>query len=249
MKLENPAERLVTILNKARFYPNPVGANCTSAWRDILGLTPDDGQLMLHKRLAETMELPVTIERVMTNAFEGSRWRGVSWQPAVNKAFTHMTLAGPFNSFSQHITDSAISELNMISMLIHGKGEQENISEEQMKLMLEKLNALKSEIIESDLSAELKNNLLRYLYKIIHALDDYLISGLEPVMDAVEATFGNLLLNPGYREAIKKESLGKKFYETIGLVANAVTVATGVAPLIAPVVIKVIEQAFPGILP
>lgn len=94
--------------------------------------------------------------------------------------------------------------------------------------MLERLTELRNEIREADLPVAMKTLLLKQLSQIQEALETYSISGVEPVMDAVQSTLGLAVLNPEYRQEISKGTnsrFGEKISDLLSDVANVVTVA------------------------
>ncbi len=74
----------------------------------------------------------------------------------------------------------------------------------------------------------MKTMLLRQMAQLQEALETYSISGIEPVMDAVQSTLGLAVVDSEYREEIRSGS-GNKFGDRIssllGDVANVVIVA------------------------
>ncbi|MEG6138932.1 hypothetical protein [Enterobacter kobei] len=80
----------------------------------------------------------------------------------------------------------------------------------------------------------MKTLLLKQLSQILEALESYRISGVEPVMDAVQSTLGLAVLHPEYRNEISKgtgSQFGEKMSALLTDTASVVTIA-GAMPMI-----------------
>lgn len=66
----------------------------------------------------------------------------------------------------------------------------------------DKLTALIADIYALELSSELKMTFFQYIKNIIEAIDMYQITGVEPIMEALEATPGHGFVDPEYLDVI-----------------------------------------------
>ncbi|MGR2871218.1 hypothetical protein [Vibrio vulnificus] len=80
---------------------------------------------------------------------------------------------------------------------------------------------------------QFKKYIQHYMQKILTAIDDYLISGAQPILDALEATLGHAVLDPEFKEDLKETETGSKIREVLGDLANVVTIATAATGAIA----------------
>ncbi|WP_337014344.1 hypothetical protein [Pantoea sp. AS142] len=225
LKIDNPAQRLLEILEEGKSYsPNE---NCRKVWVLLLQAQKNNEQHLL-SRLARVMELPGRIVQVREDHFLTLRGKSMHWKGCVDTAFVSQSLNSSWQSFWTHIDDRTLSELSMLSDLFETRGAHAVIKAEEINVLLERITQLRNEIREADLPAPMKTLLLKQLSQIQEALETYGISGVEPVMDAVQSTLGLAVLNQEYRSEISKgtgSKFGEKISDLLSDVANVVTVA------------------------
>lgn len=225
LKIDNPAQRLLDILEAGKTQSQ--GQNCRAVWVLLLQAHQNNEQHLL-SRLARVMELPGRIVQVREDHFSALRGKSTHWKSCVDKAFVSQSLNNNWQSFMQHIDDRTLLELSMLSDLFETRGAHAAMQSEEIDALLERLTELRNEIREADLPATMKTLLLKQLSQIQEALETYGISGVEPVMDAVQSTLGLAVLNPEYRKEISKGTnsrFGEKISDLLSDVANVVTVA------------------------
>lgn len=236
LKIDNPAQRLLDILESGREHA--VHLNCRSVWKKILDVRQDNEQLLL-SRLAKALELSGRIIQVRENHFSSLRGNSNHWKTRVEKAFMAQSLNSTWESFIQHIDTHTISELAMLSDLFESRGAHATMKGEEIETLIERIAELRAEIRTSDLSADMKSLLLRQLSQIQDALESYDISGIEPVLDAVQSTIGLTALNLGYRSELKDGQFSTKISQLLTDASNAVT-AAGALPAISAAASSVI---------
>lgn len=122
----------------------------------------------------------------------------------------------------------------MLSELFETRGAHSGIAADEIDALLDRITQLRSEIRESGLSVTMKTLLLKQIAQIQGALESYSISGVEPVMDAVQSAQGLAVLLPEYLNEISKGT-GSQFGEKISaLLTDTASVATiaGAMPMI-----------------
>lgn len=225
LKIDNPAQRLLDILETGKKHPD--SQNCRKVWIELLHAEENNEQHLL-SRLAKVMELPGRILQVRTDHFSTLRGKSNHWKSCVDRAFVSQSLNSNWQSFNQHIDPRTISELSMLSDLFETRGAHAAIEASETEALLTKIIELRGEIRSSELSSTMKTMLLRQLSQLQEALESYSISGIEPVMDAVQSTLGLAVIDPEYKEEIKSGSesqFGDRISSLLGDIANVVTVA------------------------
>lgn len=235
LKIDNPAQRLLDILSAGK--ATAAHLSCRQVWRRILNVPENDEQLLI-TRLGKVMGLPARISQVMQDHFPDPRWQSVHWRERVEAAFFAQEMNGKWEKFISNINDQAISELGLLSMIFETRGSHASIDVSEINSLLDQITELRNDIRSAELSATMKTMLLRQLSQLQEALETYSISGIEPVMDAVQSTLGLAVIDSEYREEIRSGS-GSKFGERItsllGDVANVVTVAGALPALTAAI--------------
>lgn len=230
-KMDNPAQRLLDLLEKGSRYPKT--DNCREVWQSLLQTEGMEEHHLL-TRLAHAMALSGRIVQVREDNFSTLRGRTNHWKIRIDKAFVSQTLNSDWSTFWHHIDDRTLTELGMLSDLFETRGAHAVIATSEINDLLARITQIRNEIRESGLSNTLKTLLLKQLSQIQEALESYNISGVEPVMDAVQSTLGLAVLHPDYRKEISKGA-GSQFGEKISALltdtASIVTVA-GAMPAI-----------------
>lgn len=231
LKIDNPAQRLLDLLEQGKGYKKT--DNCRKVWQQILQAEGMEEQHLL-TRLAHAMALPGRIIQVRKDNFSTLRGNSSHWKSHVDAAFVTQSLNSDWSTFWNHIDDRTLTELGMLSDLFETRGAHAGIAAEEINDLLERITQLRNEIRDSGLTGALKTLLLKQLSQIQEALESYSISGVEPVMDAVQSTLGLAVLHTGYRNEISKGT-GSQFGEKISALltdtASVVTIA-GAMPMI-----------------
>lgn len=236
LKIDNPALRLLDILEQGKSYQ--ASDSCREVWKALLQ-TQKLSEHQLLSRLARVMELPERIEQVRQDHFSSLRNKPSYWRSQVESAFTSQSLNGRWETFKNHIDERTLSELSLLSDVFDTRGSHAGIAEEEIESLLARITELRAEIRSTELPLKMKTMLLRQLFQIQEALESYSISGIEPIMDAVQSTLGLAVIDPEYKQEIKSGSgslFGERISSLLGDVANVVTVA-GALPAL-PVAIQ-----------
>lgn len=225
LKIDNPAQRLLDILEEGKRYN--AGENCRAVWRTLLHIDRDAEHHILI-RLSQVMALPERIIQVRENNFSSLRGKSTHWENCVRKAFTSQNLNEIWQTFIQYIDERTLYELGTLSDLFETRGTHSTIDANEIDSLLNRIREIREEIRHSELPSAMKTMLLKQLTLIQESLESYFISGVEPVMNAVQSTLGLAVIAPEYKEEIKSGSgsqFGDRISTLLGDVANAVTIA------------------------
>jgi len=225
---DNPAARLLKILEDGKkISPN---ANCKNTWHDLLNVDQNEPALLMY-RLGKVMELTDLIIREIKDNYPNQSNSHKYWSTKVNTAFMQQNLNGEWKAFIAHIDEHTISFLNMSTDLLDNKSTTQLMNEDDIKDIRIKIDELLREVIDMNLNAEFKIYIVRYLNKIITAIDEYHISGVVPISEAIEVTLGHAFVDESYRNQMFETSFGSKIVTTLGAVAAVVTIAVGLPQL------------------
>ena len=218
----NPAARLLDILTELREQSR--GANTFSVWATVF---KTEGNIALtHERLARMMRLSDETYEAMIELFPKQTRPTTAWKNTLDKAFKSQNLLEGFHTFIDVITDTALDHLTAAVDLLEFKS-QVTLNTADIEKFTDQLNSLISETINSEeLETKVKEYLVRSLRNILTALQEYRLSGSIPVTASIEQTFGHSIFDADYRSALENTSIGKKIVNSLGSLANAVTVAT-----------------------
>jgi hypothetical protein len=233
MEYDNPAERLLTLLRTCKgIAPNH---NCRKAWQKVLNTEENNALLMA--RLGKVMELPQITVQALKDSFPNRASTWTHWSSQVNNAFISQNLHGSWDSFINHIDDHSMTYLQMSSDLLHSKSTTKLLGDEELKSIRDELDRLYTETLAASIDEDVKKYLVRYLRKLLVSLDEYRITGALPLLEAVETMVGHAHIDKSYRSFMTDSDLGKRIVDSIGAMANLVTVAVGIPQLTQTIVL------------
>ncbi|ENM5795741.1 hypothetical protein V4V47_003779 [Vibrio mimicus] len=231
MITDNAAARLLKILDEGKSI-NP-NYPTKQAWGRIFKLenidTSTEAQSTLMSKLGQVMLLPHETITLVEQYYPTQAPALNHTLAQIQAAFVSQNLSGKWVTFIQHIDTHCINALSMTAALLENKLETKVIDTEKLDNFRAKVQELIEQTIKSDLTSEFKKFMTHYLQKILNAINDYLISGAMPILDAVEATLGHAVLDPSFKEELKESETGQKIRAMLGDLANIVTVAAGAA--------------------
>lgn len=229
MIVDNPAARLLEILKAGKLHKNP--ESCRSVWYELLRV-PEGDHALLAERIAKLMALPKNIAVEMQEHYPDESRMVAHWRGQVDKAFVNLNLNATWESFIPQIDEHSMMHLSTTAKLLQVVTKLKPVAQTDIESVRDQLNDLIKEVLAADLDEDIKLSVVRYLKRLIDSMDEYFITGVMPILDSVNATFGNAVVDPKYREFLTSEPLGKKVVSTIALAANLVTVAAGLPLLV-----------------
>lgn len=225
----NPAARLHDILAELREQSR--GANTFNVWATIFRT---EGNIALtHERLARMMRLSDETYEAMIELFPKQIRPTTTWKNALDKAFRTQNMLESFHTFIDAVDDNAFDHLTSAVDLLESKNPI-TLNTGDIENFIDQLNSLISETMNSELEIKVKEYLVRSLRSIVTALQEYRLSGSIPVTASIEQAFGHCLFDADYHSALENTTIGKKIVNSLGILANAVTVAAPFVPLLLP---------------
>jgi len=228
LNTDNPAGRLLDILKKGQGIsdttPNKV------AWGSLLDVDSNNLSLLM-SRLGKVMELPDQIIHDIKSHYPTQKSSHKHWSTAVNNAFATQNLNGLWSEFKSKIDTHTIDYLSFSVDLLDMKGNTEVLSAEKLTEIHDSVQATLVSVIDSDLDPEVKKYIVKYLRKIIIAIEEYKISGAGPIIESVEGALGHMFVDEAYRNSIQQTEVGQQLISVLTCVASVVTIAVGLPNL------------------
>lgn len=226
MSHDNAASRLLQLLNKAKEIEQNISS--LDAWGKLLG-TRDPAKLL--SRMGKMIALPEQISATLSNS--------VNTSPAVlhhissqfYHAFTTHKFSEKWNEFTNRIDSHVINYLGLASTLLETQTKTKQLTEGELQELRDSFSDILERARNSDLPPRLKAYVVLQLHDIIATLDDYFITGAEPVLERIEATLGHAYVDEEYKNFLKDNELGKAILDCLGAAANVVTIAVGIPQL------------------
>lgn len=232
MNLDNPARRLVTILDAGKKINSD--SPCKAAWADLLGVDRNSHELLA--RMAKVMELPSLAFQALTDADPSEAQNCSHWRAQLNTAFSLQNLSSNWHSFIGHIDNHSTTYLKMHAKILDMGSNRSAIDPTELGKVRAELEDILTEVLVSEEIAQApKNYLVRNLRKLITAIDEFRLTGSEGIFDAIEVIVGHAAFDQDYKESLKKNATGSKLADCLQTLANLVTVAQGYKELAAPI--------------
>ncbi|MFM0466789.1 hypothetical protein [Paraburkholderia strydomiana] len=232
MLVDNPAARLHAILQAGK--AQNVNRPAHDVWYEILRVEVGDHAL-LTARLADVMALPREIAVDMSEHYPDEGQMVAHWRGQVDRAFVTLHLAAPWNAFISQIDGHSMMHRSSTAKLLQHVTKLKPVNNTDLEDIRTKVNDLIIEVRNSDLDEDLKLSVVRYLTEILCAVDEYFITGVNPILDGINTAYGRAFTDTKYRELITgKTTLGQKLRAVLDDAATVTTIAANLHE-IAPV--------------
>lgn len=224
MEHDNPADRLLAIILEGKKHG--VGERCRDVWQKILN-TNDESTLLL--RLGLTSNLPRQIVNALQEASpkRGPTWN--HWYPQIVNAFIVQRLNETWQTFIGTIDKHSIDSLSTAAELLEHRSPKSVVEPAELDDLKERLTDILKEVRDStDIDVDLKKKICKAILEIINAIDQYFITGIDGVSEALERAAGTVNRNADTRQFVKKDGLGKKLMGVLKLVNEKVDSAENI---------------------
>lgn len=228
MAANNAASRLLNLLLAAKQIK--ADSPTIAAWRSLLDASKDGARFL--DRMGKVMAMPREIEQAFeTHLLDHTPTRYISNQ--MYAAFVSQRMDGNsmWNSFMQNVDEHLINYLRMASALLESTQRTESISSDRLVELRNSFDEIRKQVWESDLPPRLKASILGHLSAIIAALEDYFLTGAEPVLERIEAMCGKAAVDEEYKGFLRDHELGQRLRDCLSAAADVVTVAVGIPML------------------
>lgn len=212
MEKDNPARRLLFILEKGKSISS--STLCEETWYKILEIKNHDKSLLFN-RLGKLITLPNTIKEDVLKYHPEQIGICTVAINNINKAFSSQNLSSQWSTFINYITNETLNYLTLIARLLDYEYKTQIIEEKKLSDFRDSVDILIKEIKELNVSDNFKKYLLSYLKKIVNSIDEYQITGVDPIIESFETIIGHTVINKDFGENIKDTKLTDKFIKMI----------------------------------
>lgn len=232
----NPAGRLYNFLIQAR--KNNGDRSIREVWASIAGIDPSDKSNVLRfvaDLIILSQEARVAIEKLENIDHQ------IYLSPfiRINDALGRINLEDRWETISRYLDEPTMVALAFCADTLSRTGSDNNISEEDLDKLKSEINDLLEQVIDLDISQELKDYLVEQLEKMRAAVVGYKIYGNKGLKQVLESIFGATLL---HQDAIrssmveeKNKPIWAKFWKSVENLANVATIIEVTKALSGPV--------------
>jgi hypothetical protein len=221
--LNNPAARLHALLHKAKQNADLRNKPSTEAWSMLLNAATNNQALML-KRLGGVMELPSIIKARIENLAEVEHDLYLRWLPKVEEAFRANHLAGGFNGFIDKIDDTTLLGIEHCAAILSRRDPDPEIKPEELESLRQRVDGLIKETTEAEIDTDLKRFVLKHLFAIRNAIDEYQVFGSKPLVTAFGEAVAAVYTDPQTAIKASTSPQGIKFWKCVAGLSVLLTV-------------------------
>lgn len=243
MKLDNPAARLLSILERGNQIAD--SKSCREAWSELLDVNKGDHAVLMG-RIGRVMALSTDIIERLENIGGIKVDRYMHWVKPLENAFIKNNLNGQWKEFKGQINVHVINYLSMTSDLLSHKCPEPIISESHLDSIIRSARSMIDDVRKAELPEDIKEFMIRHLYKVCVAVEEYIIRGSESVSAVAESAFGYGVLHGDSVELAKTNEVAKKFWQSMANIALIVSISTGVQQLAPPIIDLLPDISFEG---
>lgn len=227
MSCDNPASRLLALLTAAKGIDG--NTSSSRAWAELLDTRGD--QALLLSRIGKLLQLPneVTVRLSNTAGIQPQIVSHISSQ--FYAAFASQKFGDKWSEFTNRIDGHVLNYLDLASNILEAQIETKRLEADNLEKLRTEFTELLERVRDSDISPHLKACVVLQLHALITTLDDYFITGAEPILKQIEATVGHAYVDPVYKSFLQSHELGKSLLGCLAAAANMVTVVVGIPQL------------------
>lgn len=224
----NPATRLLNIVNKARTIPGDL--TVTKGWAKLLDLDTDDFPIVL-QGIVDSLEL-VKDTRLSVQSLDSYN-HNLYLEPInkIESAFKVLRFDVQWGTIQNYFDEKTIYGLSICSDLLSQKSSEKPLEDDALKELLDEVAALTEDIVASDLPDALKNFLLEQTEKLRSALLQYRIYGDKYLKSRLERVLGATFLYVQDISPFWEKPIIKRVFNLFTSIANVVTVHQGAQAL------------------
>jgi hypothetical protein len=241
--IDNPAGRLHRILQKAKDTQETgqIG-QAREGWAKVFDIPAsfirtDRVEREVEEKLIENLiQLRLLIDETERSLrdIEGLPERYLRPFPRIRQIpLTELNV--PFGNYISGITEDTLTVLEFCAEELSGRHSEPVVDDDQLKELLEDVNALFDEIKTSTLPSDLKVLLLQELEEIRKAIQQYRIRGVERLREGLAAVTGSVMVNAELIKNGNQYEAVSKFKKVFFALDSVITLASKAAPLIEPI--------------
>ena len=227
----NPAERLHVLLLAAKQNPKLRQQEAIKAWASLL-LVPDGNESLILRRLGGVMDLPMQIKEQISSIPEIEHALYLRWMPKIEGAFRAHHLGGGFAGFLDTIDDTTLFGIEHCASLLARRAPELGIKPEDLESIANEVADLVAQVRDSEIEEDLKLFILKHLYTIRKAIDEYQLFGAKPLSTAMGEAMASLVTDPETAIKVSNTTQGQQLWRIVKRLSLVFAAAEGGGKLV-----------------
>jgi hypothetical protein len=126
---------------------------------------------------------------------------------------------------------ATLSQAVNISSLLRYTFPEPDVDHNQLEQFRDEIESLLNEVLASNIDKDLKDFFRVHLSEILDAIQNFMISGVKGLKEAVQKTLAEVAMNEPLREKVNSSSFGKRLWNLIGGISTVLSLVTGAVAL------------------
>lgn len=228
--MSNPAGRLHQILTTCVSH-RELNVPCIEGWRVILQMPDNATELAVMAKIGRVFELPDVVANRLNRYPDLDKALFLQWQPALAETLKAIRFNAAFPEFASRLKEPTLLALKFCSHELERREADVDIAPEELTKLRNEAWSLYEEVSNATLDSQLKGYLLRSIYQIISALDDYAIHGSPDLQTAINAVVGSVITAPSEAKKAAGDQIGGKLFKLAAAIGIALKLGKGALEL------------------
>ncbi|WP_313625778.1 hypothetical protein [Kosakonia sp.] len=230
MHIDNSAQTLRSFLTKLRQQDQ--GLSTKKALINVFDIPESpERDSILWEKIAKFMCIPQKINETIQDYFPDEEIPAPNWRPSLHQFFTCLNLNEPLQNALSRVSDAALNDLGMLSILFKTKGQVGKLKTDKIQEIMQQLLELKKSVMGSEFEVETRKDILHYINNMIRAFEDYELTGIEPIISATEATMGHACMSEPFNKMMKTTETGSKLKDIVKTTVESINRVEGLVSL------------------
>lgn len=234
----NPAGRLYAILDEVRAKPRK--KSIRNVWAETFGLEPSATADILFL-IGKMIELARDAKQSINGLDNIDHEIYIKPFHNIEKAFSFANIEDHWDNISRHLDEATMVGLSFCADVLSRTSGEQIIDQETLNDLMEQVENLTHEIMDSEIPPDLKAVLIDNLEEIRRAILEYRIRGVDGLKRALEGSLGAVIR---HRPQIVKQK-GKKpvarFLEILSKLDQVVAFSLRMKQLFGPVLGEILQ--------
>lgn len=188
---QNPAGRLHKLLQKAKGHPDE--SKIIDVWANTVGC--ENTPITVTKSVIALYALSQEIQNLIKMRTDLKHEIYLASFENLERAFFPLVLHVQWKSSRHYLNEEALTRLQFCAVELEKFYSEESLSEEDLKDIIEKTDALYESVYKSSMQDFLRLVLLEEIERIRHSISMYKIRGAKGLKEALQSTLGAIITN------------------------------------------------------
>lgn len=221
----NPASRLLGLLEHIRSLSHPQSVPARMVWANYLGIANPNDTTTILSRLHSIYGLPAKVRYEIAQIPHISPNTYLRRLGVLERTLADMSINDSMKTLAGEVSEDLLAELQICSDTLSQFRPEPPLPEDlDVEAIGETVQGLIDDVRSADISAPLKEYLLRCLSDIQFALDAFLVEGTTGLARAVESSIGLIARRVDLQGEAKTSRVGQRVLAMIGHLAAALTI-------------------------